>query len=89
MADGGLTDGDRTWLEARFSELRGEMRGQDTRIGDLRIDVNTLKVGNVHKCSEAIQKHEASSWAHNPYKATGLLGGVLGVFEAAKKFFGH
>ncbi len=89
MADGGLTDGDRNWLEARFSELRSEIKGQENKIGDLRIDVTTLRLGNVHKCSESIQKHEASSWAHNPYKASGLLAGVLGVFEAAKKFFGH
>jgi hypothetical protein len=89
MSDGGLSGGDRAWLESRFRELADVMRGQDSKIGDLRIDVNTLKLNAPHKCTAEIQKHEAGSWAHNPYKASGLMAAVLGVFEAAKRFFGH
>lgn len=89
MSEGGLTDGDRAWLEVRFSEIRSEVKGQDNKIGDLRIDVNTLKVSSPHKCTEEIAKHEASSWAHNPYKAGGLLGAIFTAVEGAKKFFGH
>lgn len=89
MADAGLTDGDRAWLEARFTELKSEMRGQDSKIGDLRIDVNTLKVAAPHRCTEAIDKHEARSWAHNPYKAGGLIAVVISSVEAVKKFLSH
>lgn len=89
MPDAGLTDGDRAWLETRFTELKREIRGQDSKIGDLRIDVNTLKIAAPHKCTEAIERHEARSWSHNPYKASGLLASVVGVVEMVKKFLSH
>lgn len=89
MSDG-LSEGDRAWLETRFKILHDEIRGQATDVGDLKLKVNTLEVGSVHKCAEEITKHEASSWAHSPYKAGGLLVAIFGVVEGVKKFFvGH
>lgn len=89
MADG-LSDGDRAWLETRFKSLEDKISGQASSIGDLKIKVNTLEVGGVHKCAEEIQKHEAGSWAHSPYKAGGLLVAIFGVVEGVKKIFsGH
>lgn len=89
MSDG-LSEGDRTWLETRFKALEDKITGQSADVGDLKLKVLTLELGSVHRCSEAIQKHEAGAWSHNPYKAGGLLVSILGVVEGAKKFFsGH
>lgn len=89
MSDG-LSDGDRTWLETRFRQISDEIKSHATEVGDLKLKVNTLEVGAVHKCAEEIQKHEASSWAHSPYKAGGLLVAIFGIVESVKKvFFGH
>jgi hypothetical protein len=96
----GLSDGDREWLETRFREVRDEaaatrkvleekIDGKESKITGLRIDVETMKANNPHKCTEEIAKHEASSWSHNPYKAGGLLASIFAVVEGAKKFFGH
>lgn len=88
MSDG-LSDGDRAWLESRFQAILEKQGTQDTLIGDIKLKVLTLELGSVHKCSEAIEKHEASSWSHNPYKAGGLLVSVLGALEGIKKIFSH
>jgi hypothetical protein len=84
MADGGLTDGDRSWLETRFKALEEKIESRDSKVNDMRIDVELLKGG--HKCTEEIQKHEAGSWAHSPYKAGGLIAAVVGIVEGVKKF---
>ena len=88
MADG-LSDGDRAWMETRFKSLEEKIEKRDASINTIKIDVELLKSSGQHKCIEEIGKHEASSWAHNPYKAGGLIATVLGIFEAAKKFFVH
>jgi hypothetical protein len=89
MSDG-LSDGDRTWLETRFKALEDKIVGQATDVGDLKLKVLTLELGSPHRCTEEIKKHEAGSWSHNPYKASGLIAGILGAVEAAKKIFsGH
>jgi hypothetical protein len=88
MADG-LTDGDRTWLETRFREIADVCRGQQSQLNDVKIDVNTLKTAAPHRCTEEIAKHEAASWAHNPYKAGGLIASIVGIVEGVKKFISH
>lgn len=89
MSDG-LSDGDRAWLETRFKALEDKISGHASDVGELKLQVRTLEVGAVHKCAEEIQKHEASSWAHNHYKAGGLLVTVFGIVEGIKKIFsGH
>ncbi len=89
MSDG-LSDNDRTWLETRFKNLQDDIRGQASGLSNLREKVIGLELGSVHKCADAIEKHEAGSWAHSPYKAGGLLVAVVGVVEGVKKFFsGH
>lgn len=87
MSDG-LSDGDRAWLETRFKNLTDEIRGHASSIGDLKLKINTLEVGSAHKCAEEIQKHEASSWAHNHIKAGGALVTIFGIVEGVKKFLG-
>jgi hypothetical protein len=89
MPDGGLSDSDRSWLETRFRAIEDKVEKKDSKVQDLEIKLAMLNVGSVHKCSEAIEAHESKSWAHNPYKATGLLAGVIGVLEGVKKFLGH
>jgi hypothetical protein len=89
MPDGGLTDGDRAWMETRFRSLEEKIENRDSKINDMKIDVELLKGSSGHKCTEEIQKHEAGSWAHSPYKASGLIAAVVGIVEGAKKFFGH
>lgn len=84
----GLSDSDWQRLETRFKALEDKVDGKESKIHKLDLEINTLKLGSVHRCSDAVQKHEAQSWAHNPYKASGLIAGILGVFESAKKFFG-
>lgn len=89
MSDG-LSEGDRQWLETRFQAILDKQGTQDTTIGDLKLKVLTLEIGSAHKCADAIQKHEAGSWAHSPYKAGGLLVAIFGVVEGVKKIFsGH
>lgn len=83
----GLSDSDWTRLETRFAELREELKGNESNIHKLDVRVNNLEVGKVHNCAEAIGKHEEKSWAHNPYKATGLVAGVIGAIESLRKFF--
>jgi hypothetical protein len=87
MSDG-LSEGDRAWLETRFQAILDKQGKQDTRVGDLELKIVTLDLGSAHKCSDAIQKHEAGSWSHNPYKAGGLLVTIFGIVEGVKKFFG-
>lgn len=89
MSDG-LSDGDRAWLETRFKTLHDEIKGHASSIGDLRLKINTLEIGSAHKCAEEISKHEATSWAHNPYKAAGLIASIVGAYEGVKRIFnGH
>jgi hypothetical protein len=85
----GLSDGDRQWLETRFRELTDKIEKKDSKVSSLEIDVTTLKLNAPHKCTEAIERHERGSWAHNPMKASALLGAIVGVYEGVKKFFGH
>jgi hypothetical protein len=89
VSDIGLSDGDRSWLESRFKSLEEKIDGKESKITSLRIDVETMKANNPHRCTEEIAKHEAASWSHNPYKAGGLLASIFAVVEGAKKFFGH
>lgn len=87
MSDGGLSDGDRSWLESRFRSLEEKMEKRDSAVTDLKIAVGLLKGDSGHQCVEEIKKHEAGSWAHSPYKAGGLIAAIVGVVEGAKKFF--
>jgi hypothetical protein len=90
MSEVHLSDGDRAWLETRFKAILDKQGDQDTRIGDLQLEVVTLEVGSAHKCAAAIEKHEAGSWSHNPYKAGGFVAALVGIVEGARKIFsGH
>ena len=84
-----LSEMDWDRLNKRFDALEQKVERRDSAVHKLELEMTTLKVGSVHKCAEAIEKHESSSWAHNPYKATGLLGAAFGVVEAFKKFLSH
>ncbi len=84
-----MSASDRQWLETRFRELADKIDGKDSKIHKLDVRLNTLEVGSIHRCSEVIERHEAKSWAHNPYKATGMAGGLVAIVEGVRKFFGH
>lgn len=85
----GLSDSDWSRLETRFKALEDKIDGKESKITSLRIDVETMKANSPHKCTEAIERHEAGSWSHNPKKAISLGVMVLGAVEAVRKFFGH
>lgn len=82
-----LTDGDRAWLETKFQAVHTEIREQGSKVHKLDTRMIQLEAGSPHKCDEAIKAHEEGSWSHNPYKATGLFGGILGIVEGVRAFF--
>jgi hypothetical protein len=82
-----LTDGDRQWLETKFSALHGEIKEQGSKVHRLDTDVKLLKAGSPHKCAEEIQRHEESSWTHNPRKAISLGASIVAIMEGVRAFF--
>lgn len=82
-----LSDGDRAWLEDKFSILHKRISEEDSKVHKLDVRTTLLEKGSLNECSAAIAKHVKDSVAHNPVKAVGLIAGIIGLFEAAKKFF--
>lgn len=81
------------------STIRQYMKNQNSlneslteSMKDIGSKVRHLEVKDAtssHKCAEEIQKHEESAWSHNPKKAMGLVGAILGIVEGIRGFFHH
>jgi hypothetical protein len=84
-----LTDGDRQWLEGKFSSLQQEIKESGSKIHKLDTEMRLMKAGSPHKCAEEILRHEVSSWSHNPKKAIGLGVSIIGLVEGVKALFFH
>jgi hypothetical protein len=82
-----LTDGDRHWLETKFTNLHAEINKQGSKVYHLESAIELLKAGSPHKCAEEIQKHEDSSWSHNPKKAIGLGASIVAALEGIRAMF--
>lgn len=82
----GLTDGDRQWLEGKFTDVHRKIEDRDSRVNHLKTEVELLKAGSPHKCAEEIAKHEAGAWSHNPKKALSLAALIVGIVEGIRKF---
>jgi hypothetical protein len=61
------------------------MKGHSDEIAQLKLK----DAGAHHKCAEEIRLHEERSWAHDPKKALGLAGMLLGIVETVRGFFFH
>lgn len=74
-------------LDRKLSPLHEAIKDSGSRVQKLDGRVQRLEDGSPHKCAEEIQKHEESSWSHNPRKAIGLGAGVVAIIEGVRAFF--
>ena len=82
-----LSDGDRQWLEGKFTSIHHEIKEQGSKVHKLESKVFLIEAGSPHKCDESIKAHEDGSWSHNPKKAIGLGASLLALVEGARAFF--
>lgn len=81
-----LSDADWARLDHRFEALHQEIKESGSKVHKLDGRLIALEQGASHTCDAAIKAHEGGSWAHNPYKATGLLAGIVAIWEGVRTY---
>lgn len=81
-----LSDQDWQRLDHKFEALHQEIKESGSKVHKIDARLIQLEASSPHKCEEAVQKHEAGAWSHNPKKAITLGASILGLWEGVRTF---